>query len=178
VDIVNSDDEEIPMRRMSWLVCVPFAVMAAACGRSGPSNTDDALKTDLALAAQAQPAAAQPTISPTEAGLATQAQPQSLQAVERAPVARTVTHRSSAPRRSSSSSGSGSYEPAPAPAPPPVHTVKHTTRDAAIGAGAGAVLGAITSRNKIKGGLIGAAVGGVLGGVLGNNVDVQKKVGW
>jgi YmgG-like glycine-zipper protein len=164
------------MRRMSWLVCVPLAVIAAACGRSGP-NADDALKTDLALAAQAQPYAAQPTISPTEAGLAPQqGQPQSLQAVERAPAR--VIHRSSAPRRSSSSSGSGSYEPARAPAPPPVHTVKHTTRDAAIGAGAGAVLGAISSRNKVKGGLIGAAIGGVLGGVIGNNVDIQKKVGW
>lgn len=167
------------MRRMSWLVCVPLAVIAAACGRSGPSNADDALKTDLALAAQAQPYAAQPNISPTEAGFATQqAQPQSIQAVERAP----VVHRSSTARRSSSSSsrssGSGSYEPARAPAPPPVHTVKHTTRDAAIGAGAGAVLGAITSRNKVKGGLIGAAIGGVLGGVIGNNVDIQKKVGW
>jgi len=166
------------MRRLSWLVCVPLAVIAVACGRSG-SNADDALKTDLALAAQAQPYAAQPNISPTEAGLATQqAQPQSLQAVERAPATRTI-HRASAPRRSASSgSGSGSYEPARAPAPPPVHTVKHTTRDAAIGAGAGAVLGAITSRNKVRGGLIGAAIGGVLGGVVGNNVDIQKKVGW
>ena len=166
------------MRRMSWLMCLSVAMIAAACGRSAPTTADEALKSDLALAAQAQPLNAQPVVSPVEAGQALQAAPQSLPAVERAPVTRTLRH-TSAPRRSSSgASRSGGYEPAAAPAPPPVVTVKHTTRDAAIGAGAGAVIGAVTSRNKVKGGLIGAAVGGILGGVIGNNVDIQKKVGW
>lgn len=162
------------MRTLTWLVCVPAVVAAAACGRSG-SAADDALKNDLALASQAQ--AYNPNFSPNEAGYAPQAAPnapQALQAVARRPVYTAPRRTTSTARRSSS--GSSGYYPAPAPAP--VVVEKHTTRDAAIGAAAGAVLGATTSRDKIKGGLIGAAVGGILGGVIGNNVDITRKSGW
>ena len=166
------------MRFNKWLVLVPLIGAAVACGRNSAPGLDDALKSDLALASQAQAFNPQ-AISPTEAGLAPQQQyaPQSVQTVARRPVrsapART-TRRSSGVSRSSGSSGGG-YYPAPAP---PTTTVKHTTRDAAIGAAAGAVLGATSSRNKVRGGIIGAAVGGILGGVIGNNVDIQHKTGW
>lgn len=161
------------MRKATWMVLVPATMLAAACGGSKPPAVDDALKNDLALAAQAQPNAA---ISPTEAGYAPTAQPSTArQAVRTAPVRRSSVRHSSHVSRSSA--GEGSYDPGPAPAPP-VTVVKHTERDAAIGAAAGAVLGASTSRDKVKGGLIGAAVGGVLGGMVGNNVDITRKVGW
>lgn len=166
--------------RRSRLMLIPMAILAVACGRNGTPAVDDALKTDLALASQAQPYNPQATVSPTEAGFA--GQPQAYQAVARqplaAPVRRTTTARRSSSSSASSSNGSGGgYYPAPAPTPP-TRIEKHTQRDAAIGAAAGAILGATTSRNKVKGGLIGAAVGGILGGVIGNNVDVHKKVGW
>jgi hypothetical protein len=172
--------EETAMRFNKWLVLVPLVAAAAACGRNSGPALDDALKSDLALASQAQAYNPQ-AISPTEAGLApqTQAAPQSLQAVARQPVrsapARRTVHRSSSSGARSSGSSGGGYYPAPAP---PTTTVKHTQRDAAIGAAAGAVIGATTSRSKVRGGLIGAAVGGILGGVIGNNVDIQKKTGW
>jgi hypothetical protein len=171
--------EETAMQFNKWLVLVPLIAAAAACGRNSGPALDDALKSDLALASQAQAFNPQ-AISPTEAGLAPQQQyaPQSLQTVARQPVrsapARTTVRRSSGASRSSGSSGGG-YYPAPAP---PTTTVKHTGRDAAIGAAAGAVLGATSSRNKVRGRIIGAAVGGVLGGVIGNNVDIQHKTGW
>src|SRR5438128_6074737 len=38
------------------LVLIPAAVIAAACGRGNAPVADDALKNDLSLAAQAQPA--------------------------------------------------------------------------------------------------------------------------
>jgi hypothetical protein len=169
------------MRKINWMVLLPVAVLAAACGRSSSPAADDALKTDLALASQAQPYNPQQVVSPTEAGLAQQQQlaPRTLATAApraAAPVRRTTTARRSTGSSRASSGGGGYY---PAQAPQPHETiVKHTQRDAAIGAVAGAVLGATTSRNKVKGGLIGAAVGGILGGVLGNNVDKQKKVGW
>lgn len=163
------------MRKLTWLMLVPVAALAAACGRSRGPALDDALKSDLALASQAQ--IGNPTaISPAEAGYA----PQSQYAASRA--AQPVARRTSAPARrtsstsrssgSRSSSGGGYY-----PAPAPTTIEKHTGRDAAIGAAAGAVIGATSSRDKVKGGLIGAAAGGILGAVIGNNVDV-KKVPW
>jgi hypothetical protein len=165
------------MRKMTWLMLAPLAVLVVACGRKGGPAADDALKNDLALASQVQSNLS--SISPTEAGNATQ---QNL--ASRATPA--VTRRTSAPvRRTSStarstgsrSSGStGGYYPAPTPTTTTVE--KHTGRDAAIGAAAGAVIGATTSRDKVKGGLIGAAAGGILGAVIGNNVDVHRKVGW
>src|SRR5215211_6643425 len=156
------------MRKMKWVVLVPAAVLAVACGRGTPA-VDDALKSDLALASQAQPYNPQQFISPTEAGLA--AQPQNYQTA-RQPVYRAPVRRTSTTRRSS---GSGVYYPAPQP---PTRVIKHTARDAAIGAAAGAVIGATTSRDKVKGGLIGAAAGGIIGAVIGNNVDIQRKTGW
>jgi hypothetical protein len=178
LDSHDHPTKEFAMRR-SRLMLIPMAMLAAACGRNGAPAVDDALKTDLALASQAQPYNPQATVSPTEAGLA--GQPQAYQAVARQPVAapvrRTTTARRSSSSGSSSSGSTGGYYPAPAPTPP-TRIEKHTQRDAAIGAAAGAILGATTSRNKVKGGIIGAAVGGILGGVIGNNVDVHKKVGW
>ncbi len=164
------------MRKFNWMFVASMAVLAAACGRSNSPAADDALKNDLALASQAQPA--QQFVSPTEAGYAPQQQYAAPRAIQTSGRQSTPVRRTSSARRSSSarsSSGSGGYYPAPAP---PTTTVKHTGRDAAIGAAAGAVIGATTSRDKVKGGLIGAAVGGILGGVIGNNVDIQKKVGW
>src|SRR4051812_35741707 len=160
------------MRRLHWLVLLPMAAVAVACGRNS-SPADQALKNDLALASQAQAYNPQQFISPTEAGLAAQQQyaPRTIQTVARQPVS---TARRTSTARRSSSAGGGSY-----PARQPTTTVvKHTKRDAAIGAAAGAVIGAVASRDKIKGGIIGAAAGGILGAVIGNNVDVQRKVGW
>lgn len=164
------------MRGMRWAVFVPAAVLAVACGRNSAPGLDDALKSDLALASQAQPYNPQQFMSPTEAGLA--AQPQNLQAVARQPVYSAPVRRTSTVRRSSGSSrasSGGGYYPAPTP---PTRVEKHTGRDAAIGAAAGAVLGSVSSRDKIKGAVIGAAAGGILGAVIGNNVDIQRKTGW
>jgi hypothetical protein len=165
------------MRKHNWMLVASMAVLAAACGRGNSPAIDDALKTDLALASQSQPA--QQFVSPTEGGYAPQQQYAAPRAIQTSARQSTPVRRTSSARRASTgrstSSGSGGYYPAPEP---PTTTVKHTQRDAAIGAAAGAVIGATTSRDKVKGGLIGAAVGGILGGVIGNNVDIQKKVGW
>ncbi len=156
--------------------------LLGAC-RNNDSRPDDALKNDLALAAQAQPYQAQQFVSPTEQQFGANGQP--LQYAGAAPVyaapapvyrAPAPVYRSPAPRRSSSrssarSSSSGTYYPAPATQR---KVIKHTGRDAAIGAGAGAIIGAATSRDRLKGGLIGAAAGGLLGAVIGNNVDIQR----
>lgn len=162
------------MRKLTWIMLVPAAVLVAACGRSRAPAIDDALKSDLALAAQVGNPSA---ISATEAGYA----PQNSAASRTTPTVARRTSSSTARRSSSrssgarSSGGSGGYYPAPAPR---TTIEKHTGRDAAIGAAAGAVIGATTARDKVKGGLIGAAAGGILGAVIGNNVDVQRKVGW
>ena len=159
------------MRVYRWLVLIPLVAAAAACGRNSAPAVDDALKSDLALASQAQGANA--PISPNEAGFAPQTAKTAARQSTRSTSARSTSRRSSRVYRSSGSSGA--YYPAPQPK---TTIVKHTERDAAIGAAAGAVLGATSSRNKIRGGVIGAMVGGVLGGVIGNNVDIQKKTGW
>jgi Glycine zipper len=165
------------VRSMKALLLAPAAgllVLAAACGRD-TSRTDDALKNDLALAAQSQAYMQQP-ISPAEQGYGynnpyTTPQPygvpQRIQAVERGPAY--PVSRAPAPRRTSTSRSSGTYYPAPAPEP-----VRNTKRDAVIGAAAGAVLGASTSRDKLKGAIIGAAAGGILGGIIGHTVDVKQ----
>jgi outer membrane lipoprotein SlyB len=162
---------------MRTLVISSLAGLAllGAC-RGNDSRPDDALKNDLALAAQAQPYQAQQFVSPGEQALGANGQPLGYntavpmtRAAAPAPVSRAPARRTSTASRSRSSGSSGTYYPAPAR---PV--VKHTGRDAAIGAGAGAVIGAVTSRDKVKGGLIGAAAGGILGAVLGNNVDIQR----
>ena len=151
-------------RFASSVVLIPAAVIAAACGRGNAPVADDALKNDLSLAAQAQPA--QPFASPLEAGYAAPQQARQVQAVARRPVATAPVRRTSTSR-----SSAGTVYRAPEPV---YRTEKHTTRDAAIGAAAGAVIGATTSRDKVKGGIIGAAAGGIIGAVIGNNVDVKK----
>jgi hypothetical protein len=161
---------------MRTLVISSLAGLAliGAC-RGSDSRPDDALKNDLALAAQAQPYQAQQFVSPGELAYGPNGQPlQYNTAAAPAPVTRAPApvYRAPARRTSSasrSSSGGGTYYPAPER-----KVIKHTGRDAAIGAGAGAIIGAVSSRDKLKGGLIGAAAGGILGAVIGNNVDVQR----
>lgn len=167
------------MKNVKMLALVSAAVVAAACGRN-QSPSDDALKNDLALAAQAQPYNPQQFASPTELGYAYDPAtgqyrpvPQYQNAVPQQPVYRTVARPTTRRRTTSSgtrSSSSGTrvvYQPAPEP-------IRHTKRDAAIGAAAGAVIGATTSRDKIKGAIIGGAAGAVLGGIIGHTVDVQR----
>ena len=151
----------------SWLLA-PLTILAVACGKTA---TDDTLKSDLALASQAQQFTPQPVVSPTEQGLAANPYTTPVQraaSVSRAPTVRRTTSTRSSGRTSGSSVGQVVYQPAPQP------VVKHTNRDAAIGAATGAVIGAVSSRDKVKGGLIGAAAGAILGGVIGNNVDIKR----
>lgn len=167
------------MRFTRSLLIVPAAILAVACGRNDSNKrVDDALNSDLSLAAQARPYTALDSISAAERA----AQMQGLAPVgylNGQPVYSTpqTTVRTSTPVRRtstvrrSSSSGGGVYS-----APARRQTiVKHTKRDAAIGAAAGAVLGAVTSRDKVKGAVIGGIAGGILGGVIGNNVDKTKR---
>jgi len=162
------------MKRINVVLLASVAVLAAACGRNS-SRGDDALKNDLALAAQAQPFMPQQFVSPTEAGYGQQYNPyapQQYQPVQRQPVYATPNPvRRVSTTRSSGSRSSGGY----IYREPRTEAVKHTGRDAAIGAAAGAVIGAVSSRDKVKGGLIGAAAGGILGAVLGNNVDITRR---
>jgi len=163
------------MRKLGMTLSLTGLALLGACSRGNDARSDDALKNDLALAAQAQPYQPQQFVSPTEQ-YGTPYGAQQYGATARSPYYGAAPVYSPAPvyrapartttRRSSGSSGT--YYPA-APREP----VRHTKRDAAIGAGAGAILGAITSRDKVKGGLIGAAAGGVLGGIIGHTMDVQ-----
>lgn len=161
------------MRTLGLMMSLAALTLGAACSRGSDARTDDALKNDLALAAQVQPYQAQQFVSPSELPYGstqqytTAAQPQ-MRAAAPAPVNRAPARRTSSGR--SSSGSSGTYYPAPAAKP----VQKHTVRDAAIGAAAGAAIGAATGRS-VKAGIIGAVAGGILGGVLGNNVDVQKQ---
>jgi uncharacterized protein YcfJ len=162
----------IAMKNSLKLLLVPVALFAAACGRDN-SKTDDALNSDLALAAQAQPYNAQQFTSPTEMGYAynpytgqfqpvPQAQAPVVQRVATRPAASTVR------RTSTASSGTRVVYQEPAP------IKRNTKRDAVIGAAAGAVIGATVSRDRVKGGVIGAVAGGVLGGIIGHTIDVQR----
>lgn len=162
------------MRKLGMMAPIAALVLLGACSRGSDARPDDALKNDLALAAQAQPYQAQQFVSPAEQPYVGYGVPQQYNAVAsypqpvmRAPAPAPVRRTSTSARRSS-----GTYYPAPARAPRPV--VRHTKRDAAIGAGAGAVIGAVTSRDKLKGAVIGGVAGAILGGVIGNNVDVQR----
>ena len=163
------------MRINRMLFLVPVAILAVACGRDDNNKkVDDALNSDLSLAAQARPYTALDSISAAEKA----AQAQGLapvgyvggQPVYSAPRTTTTTpvRRTSTVRRSSS--GGGVYYPARQQT-----VVKHTKRDAIIGGAAGAVLGAVTSRDKVKGAVIGGVAGAILGGVIGNNVDKSKR---
>jgi len=164
------------MRTLGMTMSLAALALSAACSRGSDAKTDDALKNDLALAAQAQPYQAQQFVSPSEQPYgATQqyttpgtARP-AVRTAAPAPVYRAPARRTASRSSGRSSSGSsGTYYPAPAP---PVE--KHTVRDAAIGAAAGAAIGAATGRS-VKAGIIGAAAGGILGGIIGNNVDVKQ----
>jgi hypothetical protein len=158
------------MIKTRFLLLVPAAMLAAACGRKDTSSADGALQNDLALASQAQPYMPQQTLSPAEMGL--QYNPYTGQ-YQRVPTAYTpapaVQRVYTRPASTRSTSSGRVYTPAPAPEP-----IRHTKRDAAIGAAAGAVIGATTSRDRVKGGIIGAVAGGVLGGIIGHTVDVQR----
>ncbi len=161
------------MRVTRMLILVPAAILAAACGRDDSNKrVDDALNSDLSLAAQARPYTALDSISAAErAAIAQGIAPVGYmggQPVYAAPPRQTARRTST--RRSSS--GGGTVYSAPARRQT---IIKHTKRDAAIGAAAGAVIGATTSRDKVKGAVIGGLAGAVLGGVIGNNVDVQKR---
>ena len=164
------------MRFTRMLILVPAAILAAACGRDDSNKrVDDALNSDLSLAAQARPYTALDSISAAErAAIAQGIAPvgyvggQPVYATPRAAVS-APARRTTSTRRSS---GGGTVYSAPARRQT---IVKHTKRDAAIGAAAGAVIGATTSRDKVKGAVIGGLAGAVLGGVIGNNVDVQRR---
>ena len=155
------------MRTYKGTISLAVLALLGACSRGHEASPDDALKSDLALAAQVQPYQAQQFVSPNEQQLAAQQGRTPVRAapsVSRAPVRRAPVRSAS---RSTGSSG-GSYPSVPR------EPERHTQRDAAIGAAAGAVIGATTSRDKIKGGIIGAAAGGILGGIIGHTVDVKN----
>ena len=158
------------MRNFKMLALVPAAILAVACGQSDNKKVDDALNSDLTLAAQARPYTAMDSISAAERAYAAQGLAPVGYAPAAAPVKTRVVYRDRPVYRSSSSSR-GTYS-APARR---TTVVKHTGRDAAIGAGAGAVIGAVTSRDKVKGAVIGGVAGAILGGVLGNNVDKTRR---
>ena len=168
------------MRTIGMTLSLAGLALLGACSRGSDAHPDEALKSDLALAAQAQPYAAQQFVGPNEmtpgaSAPATQynATPRAPQSVRRAPApVHRASSRSSSSRGTSRASGGGGYYPSVPSAPP--EPVRHTGRDAAIGAAAGAVIGATASRDRMKGGIIGAAAGGILGGIIGHTVDVQK----
>jgi hypothetical protein len=178
--------EEFSMRKLGMMAPLAALALLGACSRGSDARPDDALKNDLALAAQAQPYQAQQFVSPTEQYGMYGPQPygaQQYNAMARSPYYGPAPVYAPAPvygpapvyrapartsTRSSSRGSSGTYYPARR------EPVRHTKRDAAIGAGAGAVIGAVTSRDKIKGAVIGGVAGAILGGVIGNNVDVQR----
>ena len=138
---------------------IPVSLSIFACRGTDSKKVDDALNSDLSLAAQAHPATSMDSVSAAERGVA-----------PAAPVHHTRYSSSSRRSYSGSRASSGTYRQSA----PATHVEKHPGRDAAIGAGAGAILGAATSKNKVKGGIVGAAAGGILGAIIGNNVDKQK----
>jgi hypothetical protein len=160
------------MRTFGMTLPLAGLALLGACSRGADARPDEALKNDLALAAQVQPYQSQQFVSPGEQpGANGSAQRYTAAPRSPQPVHHTTTATRAPARRTSSrssSSGSGTYYPS-APREP----VRNTKRDAVIGAAAGAVLGASTSRDRVKGGIIGAAAGGILGGIIGHTVDVQ-----
>ena len=168
------------MKFNRMLLFVPAAILAVACGRDDSNKrVDDALNSDLSLAAQARPYTALDSISAAERAAQMQGiapvgylNGQPVYATPQTAVRTTTPVRRTSTVRRSSSGGGGTVYSAPARRQT---VVKHTKRDAAIGAAAGAVLGAVTSRDKVKGAVIGGIAGGILGGVIGNNVDKTKR---
>lgn len=174
------------MRTHPLLLSLAGLALVGACGRGSDSHQDDALKNDLALAAQAQSYTPSQFTSPSEQQLgATAAAPRYANAprapqqvyrspapVRRAPARRTASRT----RRSGGGDGAndGSYGSYPSVPNDPPEPQRNTKRDAVIGAAAGAVIGATTSRDRVKGGIIGAAAGGILGGIIGHTIDVKR----
>jgi uncharacterized protein YcfJ len=163
------------MRKLKMFLIVPAAILAVACGRDDSSKkVDDALNSDLTLAAQARPYSAMDSISALERAYAAQGlapvgyAPNGYSPVVNQPVRERVVYRDRPVYRSTSSGSRGTVART-------TTRVKHTKRDAAIGAAAGAAIGAVTSRDKLKGAVVGGVAGAVLGGVLGNNVDITKR---
>src|SRR6478672_9594977 len=60
------------MRNFKMLALVPAAILAVACGPSDNKKVDDALNSDLTLAAQARPYTAMDSISAAERAYAAQ----------------------------------------------------------------------------------------------------------
>ena len=54
------------MRNLGMTLSLAGLALLGACSRGNDARSDDALKNDLALAAQAQPYQAQQFVSPTE----------------------------------------------------------------------------------------------------------------
>ena len=164
------------MKFNRMLLIVPAAILAVACGRDDSNKrVDDALNSDLSLAAQARPFTALDSISAAERlaqaqGLAPVGYMNGQPVYSAPPRVTTPVRRTTTTTRRSS--GGGTVYSAPARR---TTVVKHTKRDAAIGAAAGAVLGAVTSRDKVKGAVIGGVAGAVLGGVIGNNIDKTRR---
>lgn len=162
------------MRSYVKLLALPALVLSAACGRSDDDNrVDEALRSDLALAATSQPYQPQQFVSPMEQGYMQPGYAQPVyggygQPVYQQPAAQPVrTVYRTAPRATSTSRTSTARQP--------VVVQRNTKRDAIIGATAGAVIGATTSRDRVKGAVIGGAAGAVLGGIIGHTVDVRRE---
>jgi uncharacterized protein YcfJ len=153
-----------------WILLVPVAVFAAACGGDEPrAAMNDAMSRDLQLAASQAPYG-QPYASPQELGYAQPYAPQYQQPQGYYATPVQTVYRAPAPAPVAAPEPRVVYRTRTVPAPEPV---RHTKRDAVIGAAAGAVAGAAIGRDT-KGALIGAAAGGLLGAVVGHTVDVKK----
>jgi uncharacterized protein YcfJ len=160
------------MQKLKMLVLVPAAILAVACKGADNKKVDDALNSDLSLAAQAQPTSPMDSISAAERmnaanGLAPVGYAPSGAAVVSQPTKTRIVYRDRPVYRSSRASSGTYYPPARR-----TTIVKHTGRDAAIGAGGGAVIGAVTG--GLKGAVVGGVAGAILGGVIGNNVDKSR----
>ena len=183
----------MPRIRFALLTAASLAALTA-CGKDAPTPAvDDALRNDLALAAQVRAPAPQQYVGAAELGqypplpqgyqpaygYAPQYPPQYAPQPYYQPVyaAPAPAPRATAVRRTSTrSSGSSAGTIYREPAPRRVIVQKNTKRDAAIGAVAGAAIGVAASgrSDRLKGGLIGAVAGATLGAVIGNNVDVKR----
>src|SRR6202022_4248158 len=141
------------MRTLGMTLSLVGLALLGACNRGTDARPDDALKNDLALAAQAQPYQAQQFVSPGEQQMGGYGVPQQYNAVARNPQpvyqpvyrANAPVYRAPARRSASRGSSNGTYYPS-APREP----IRHTKRDAVIGAAAGAIIGAATSQDKVK----------------------------
>jgi hypothetical protein len=178
------------------IILAPALALAAACGREQPA-VDDALRSDLSLATQAQRYPQNQFVNPAELGYgqvpngaynpyAPQGQvpagyyppgyyPATATAPAPAPVRERVVYRTRTASTARSGGGSGTYSSAgtydAGAAERRRQRAKGRTNGAIIGSVAGAAIGVATSgkSDRLKGGLIGAVAGGALGTVIGNN---------